>query len=395
MLTLDPQKITRPQEIPESVIQGCPSPCFVVDEARLRKNLSVFDALQKQCGVEWLLALKAFAMFSTFPELRKVLQGTTASSLHEARLGVEEFKRDVHGYAVALIPGEVDEWFSLINHCTFNSLGEWDRYQERAKAAGVSRGIRLNPEYSEVRVDLYNPSRPGSRLGVRAEALKQAGRLDLDGIHVHGLCEQGADVLERVWQRVEAGVGSMLDSLSWINLGGGHLITQSAYEVDRLARLVETIRTRYGVRVIMEPGQTVAMNAGFLVATVLDVIDTGEGKAAILDTSASAHMPDILEMPYRPHIVGSGEPGEKTHAYRLGGITCLAGDEMGAYSFDAPLEAGQRLVFTDMAHYTMVKTTHFNGLRLPSIGLFDSEQETSEFRLVREFGYSDYRNRLS
>lgn len=369
-----------------------PSPSFVVDLALLRRNLDVLEAVQARSGAKIILALKGYAMFSSFSEIRKVLHGTTASSIHEARLGAEEFGGEVHGYAVAYLESQFLDWCRMAHHLTFNSLSQWARFSEQARQAGVSCGIRINPEYSEVQTDLYNPCRAGTRFGVTAQTLGGASLEGLEGLHFHSLCEQGADVLARTLDRVEDHFGFWLEKVRWLNMGGGHHITRPGYDLDLLVERIVRIKERYGLEVYLEPGEAVALNTGFLVSSVVDLIP-GDPPIAILDTSATAHMPDVLEMPYRPRITGAGDPGTKPYTYRLGGLTCLAGDEIGLYAFDQPLTMGQRLVFHDMAHYTMVKTTHFNGIDHPSLVLTDGD--TGEIRIVRTFGYSDFRNRLS
>ena len=374
-------------------INNVPSPCFVVDLSLLRNNLSILEHVQEKSGGSIILALKGFAMFSTFSEIRKVLGGTTASSLNEAKLGAEEFGGDVHGYAVAYLEHEFDEWLKRAHHLTFNSVSQWKQFGPRALEVGVSCGLRINPEYSEVSTALYNPCRRGTRFGITADLLADVNLTGLEGLHFHTMCEQGADTLERTLYEVEERFGAWLPDMQWINFGGGHHITRPGYEVDRLIGLIRNFRERYEVDVILEPGEAVALNTGFLVASVVDLLTSGTQDIAILDTSATAHMPDVLEMPYRPDIMGGWDPLEKEHTYMLGGLTCLAGDEIGLYSFDDPLKVGQRLLFTDMAHYTMVKSSTFNGVDLPSIATFDPD--SGEVSVVREFGYADFRNRLS
>ncbi len=331
----------------------------------------------------------------------RYLRGTTASSVAEARLGREELGGQVHAYAPAWTADDLREVCTLVDHVVFNSPGQWRRLRpvvEAARAAGhaLSCGLRVNPEHREVEVALYDPAAPCSRLGT-TRANVTADDLDgLDGLHFHTLCELGPDALERTLAALEARFGDLLPRLPagrrWVNFGGGHHITRPGYDTDHLVRLVRDFRARWDVEVFLEPGEAVALGTGVLVASVLDVIDNGM-PIAILDTSATAHMPDVLEMPYRPVIVGAGEPGERALTYRLGGLTCLAGDVIGDYSFDAPLTVGQKLVFLDMAHYTMVKTTTFNGVRLPSIATHDPA--TGEIRVSRRFGYRDYRDRLA
>ncbi len=370
------------------------TPCYVVDEGLLKKNLEVLGKVQKETGCSIVLALKGFAMFSTFPLVREYLTGTAASSLDEARLGFEEFGKDVHVCAPAYRDNEFDELLKYASHITFNSFSQWKRFKQAACSCGkpVKCGLRINPEHSEVKVALYDPCAPGSRLGIRAEQFRGEDLGGIKGLHFHTLCELNSDSLERTLKAVEEKFGPVIHKMEWVNFGGGHHISRPDYDVDRLCRLIKDFRDRYNVKIYLEPGEAIALNAGFLVASVLDITHN-EKDIAILDTSAAAHMPDVLEMPYRPKIEGSGRPGEHEYTYRLGGMTCLAGDVIGDYSFPEPLEVGRRLVFFDMAHYTMVKNNTFNGVRLPSIAIYDPG--TGNVRVVREFGYQDYRGRLS
>lgn len=384
-----------------------PSPCFVVDESLLRANAAVLDSIQQRTGVKVLLALKGFAMWSLFPLLSRAkgsgpLQGVCASSPDEARLGREEFGGEVHAFAAAWSDADMQDILQYVDHITFNSLAQWKKFRPMVEGCGrtIECGLRVNPEHSEGAVDIYNPCSPTSRLGIRLGALEEGLARDpalwegLSGLHFHTLCEQGADALERTLATFEQRFGKYLErgNMRWLNMGGGHHITREDYEVDRLCRCIERVRDRYGVQTYLEPGEAVALNTGWLVATVLDIVEA-DMLTAIMDTSASTHMPDVLEMPYRPHIVGSGQQGEKAHSYRLAGKSCLAGDVINTYSFDEPLRVGQRVIFTDMAHYSMVKTTTFNGLRLPSIAAW--QPEADRVRLVREFGHGDFKGRLS
>ncbi len=374
------------------------TPAFVVDLGLLQANLEKLARVQEASGAKILLALKGFAMHATFPLVRRHLHGCCASGLHEALLAREEFDREVHVYAPAFKESEMAQLLPIADHISFNSPAQWRRFRpqlEAARAAGQhvpSPGLRVNPEHSEVEVSLYDPCSPGCRLGTRATALQNEALDGLEGLHFHALCEQDADVLERTLAAVEARFPRLLQQVRWVNMGGGHHITRNDYDVERLVRLIRGFRERWNKEVYLEPGEAVALNTGYLVATVLDLVPT-DVPTAILDTSASAHMPDTLEMPYRPHVIGSGRPGEFPHAYRLGGLTCLAGDVIGEYSFPEPLRPGQRLVFADMAHYTMVKTTTFNGVPHPDIDLYDPA--SGKLRVVRRFGYEDFKNRLS
>jgi carboxynorspermidine decarboxylase len=371
-----------------------PTPSYVVDERALRKNLAHLADVQKRAGCTIILALKGFAMWSTFPIVRQYLSGTTASSVHEARLGAEELGGEVHAYAPAWRDDEMAELLRYADHISFNSFPQWRRFRKSIESAPqkVSCGIRINPEHSEVKVKLYDPCAAGSRLGVPLSLFEGESLDGLEGLHFHTLCELNSDSLERTLAAVESKFGKYIAGMKWVNFGGGHHITRDDYDVDRLVRLVQAFRAKYKVAIYLEPGEAIALNTGVLVTSVLDIIHK-DIDIAILDTSATAHMPDVLEMPYRPQIVGADEPGKKKHTYRLGGLTCLAGDVIGDYAFDAPLTIGQKLVFLDMAHYSMVKNTTFNGVPLPSIGIYDPH--TRETKIVRRFGYEDYKGRLS
>jgi carboxynorspermidine decarboxylase len=378
-------------------VRALETPCYVVDLGALRRNLEILADAQRRAECKILLALKGFAMWSVFPVVREYLSGVTASSPHEARLGREEFGREVHAYAPAYSEADLAEIIELCDHVVFNSPSQWQRHRptvEAAQAAGraLSCGLRVNPQHSEVKVALYDPCAPFSRLGTPPAAVTDEALEGLEGLHFHTLCELGADALERTLAAVEDRFGRYLGRMKWVNFGGGHHITRPDYDVDLLVRLVRDFSQRHGVQVYLEPGEAIALHTGVLVASVLDLVDNGM-PIAILDTSATAHMPDVLEMPYRPQIAGGADPGVKAHTYRLGGLTCLAGDVIGDWSFDQPLEVGSKLVFGDMAHYTMVKNTTFNGVRLPSIATH--EPATGEIRVVRRFAYEDYKNRLS
>jgi carboxynorspermidine decarboxylase len=375
-------------------IETVPTPCYLVDEAALERNLSILSEVQEKTDCKILLALKGFAMWSLSPVIMRHLRGTTASSLHEARLGYEEFGGEVHVCAPAYIESDFEKILAVADHIVFNSFSEWAKHGPKAMASSrpISCGIRINPEYSEVPFPIYNPCGDGSRLGVIRELFREDALDGISGLHFHTLCEQGSDVLERTLGAVEEKFGSFLYRMKWVNFGGGHHITRPDYDVERLCRLITAFMERYGTRVYLEPGEAIALNTGALVSSVLDVIEN-RIRIAILDTSAAAHMPDVLEMPYRPEIEGAGPAGAFPHTYRLAGPTCLAGDVIGDYSFPEPLKAGTRLVFRDMAHYTMVKNNTFNGIRLPAIGICDTRDRT--VRIVKTFGYRDYRDRLS
>lgn len=376
-------------------VSGLVTPCYVVDEGKLAANLATLDKVQSRTGGRILLALKGFSMFSTFPQIRKVLKGAAASSLNEARLAFEEFGREVHVYAPAYRDDEFDELLGYANHMVFNSFAQWRKFRPRVQASGrpVRCGLRINPEHSEVKVKLYDPCAPGSRLGITLDQFAGEDLEGITGLHFHTLCELNADALARTLPVVEQKFGPYFSALQWINFGGGHHITRADYDVGLLCEVISGFRRRYPhLEVYLEPGEAIALNTGVLVTSVLDIVHNAMD-IAILDTSAAAHMPDVLEMPYRPQVVGAGQPGEHAHTYRLGGMTCLAGDVIGDYSFPAPLQVGDKLVFQDMAHYTMVKNNTFNGVGLPSIALYHPETRT--IRVVRRFGYRDYRDRLS
>jgi len=370
-----------------------PTPCYIVDEKLLDRNLQILDSVQQRTGCKILLALKGFSMFATFPLVGRYLHGITASSLHEARLGREEMDKEVHIFAPAFIEEDFDEILSLVDHMVFNSFNQLAKYKARVKQSGrpIEIGVRVNPEYSEIATDLYNPCAPYSRLGITRANFRPEEMDGVDGIHFHTLCEQNSDALAHTLPVFEEKFGPFLKGLKWINFGGGHHITRPDYDIESLVRSITYIQDKYQVQVYLEPGEAIALHTGFLVTSVLDIIENGK-QLAILDTSAACHMPDVLEMPYRPQIIGAGEGGEKPYTYRLGGPTCLAGDVIGDYSFDQPLAPGDRLVFTDMAHYTMVKNNTFNGIGLPSIALSDLSGQT---RVIKRFGYDDFKGRLS
>ena len=374
------------------------TPAFVVDEGLLVDNLTVLGRVKARTGCRILLALKCFAMFRVFPLLAEVLDGVCCSSPHEAQLGREEFGREVHSFAAAYSAADIEALALTSDHLVFNSFAQKERFmplaRQRAEAVGrgLEFGLRINPEHSEGAVPLYDPCAPGSRLGIRRADFR-TDRLDgISGLHWHNLCEQDADCLERTVAAVEHAFGDVLPRMAYVNFGGGHHITRPGYDLDLLVQVVNRFRERWGVQVYLEPGEAVALNAGYLVATVLDVVNA-DLPVAIIDASVPAHMPDVLEMPYRPHIIGAGEPGEKGWTCRIGGLSCLAGDVAGEYSFDRPLAPGDRLVFTDMAIYTMVKTNTFNGVQLPSILLYHPDEDRLE--TVRRFGYEDFKTRLS
>jgi carboxynorspermidine decarboxylase len=378
-------------------IKKIPSPCFVLEESRLRKNLEIIDRVQKEADVQIILAFKGFAMWSAFPIVREYVSGATASSLHEARLCYEEMKARSHTYAVAYIPREFGKILHYSSHIAFNSITQWRKYQKRVLnyEEKVSPGIRVNPSWSPVGTALYNPASPGSRLGEPLENFKGKLPEGIEGLHFHVLCESTSYDLEKVLEHFEKQFGNFLPQLRWVNFGGGHLMTREGYDVAHLISVLKSFKTRWPhLQVILEPGSAFAWDAGVLVSTVLDIVKSGGIRTAILDVSFTAHMPDTLEMPYRPRIQGARDTVEKgdKNVYRLGGVSCLSGDFMEAYAFEKPLKIGQKIVFEDMIHYTMVKTSTFNGVKHPSISILRAD---GNLDISRRFGYQDYRNRLS
>ena len=370
-----------------------PTPCFIVDEKRLVQNLAVLRGVADRTGAKILLAQKAFSMFSVYPLLREYLAGTTASGLYEARLGKEEFGGETHVYSPAYAEREFGEILHYADHIVFNSFNQWKAYGNLARAAGKSCGLRLNPECSTQPAEhaMYDPCGPTSRLGI-TEANFQPELLDgIEGFHFHTLCEQNADDLVRTVAAFEARFGEYMEGIKWLNLGGGHHITRDDYDVETLVKCINDLREKYDVQIYLEPGEAVVLNAGYLVSTVLEVMHNGKD-IAILDTSAACHMPDVLEMPYRPPVWRAGEPGKKAFTYLLTGRSCLAGDVIGEYSFDTRLFEGEQVVFGDMALYTMVKTNTFNGVPLPLIAIRRADG-TDE--AVRMFDYEDFKGRLS
>jgi len=370
-------------------ISKIPAPCYVCEEESLGRNLDILDYVQKSSGARILLAMKGFAMWATFEQIGKVLQGTAASGLWEARLGHEEMNKEVHTFSPAYKDGEFDDIVKLSDHIIFNSFGQWKRFRNRVKDR--SCGIRINPQYSEVSPPIYNPCERYSRLGVTLENFDASGMDGIEGLHFHTHCEQNSDALERTLKVVEEKFGAWLSGMKWVNFGGGHHITRKDYDIEKLIGLIRSFKAKYDVEVYLEPGEAVGWQTGPLVASVVDIV-CNEVDIAILDVSASNHMPDCLEMPYRPEVRGAGAAGEFGNNYLLAGPTCLAGDVIGKYSFDKPLEVGEKIVFEDMIHYTFVKSTTFNGVKLPSLGIWTKE---GEFRLIRAFCYEDYKGRLS
>ncbi len=371
-----------------------PSPCYVIDEIRFRKNLSLIKEVSDRSGAEIIVAFKGFATWGIFPVLKEYVSGAAASSSDEARLCYEEIGSPAHTYSPVYKEYDFPSVLKYISHLTFNSLEQYKKFYPALKASGEkkSAGLRINPEFSEIEHGLYNPCSPGSRLGITAAGLSGGLPEGIEGLHFHVLFESDSYALEKVLTVVENKFGRFFPKLKWINMGGGHLMTRKDYDIEHLIKILSDFRQRSGLHVILEPGSAFAWETGELVSTVEDVVENSGIKTAITDISFTAHMPDCLEMPYKPKILGATDPVQGKPTYRIGGNSCLSGDVMGDWSFDNDLEPGDRIVFMDMIHYTMVKTTTFNGVHHPSIGLWTKE---GEFRLIKEFGYEDYRNRLS
>ncbi len=380
-------------------INQVPSPCYVLDEQLLRNNLQLIRSVAERAGVEIIVAFKGFAMWSSFPVVREYVRGATASSPHEARLAFEEMKSLAHTYSPAYVEREFDEICQFSSHITFNSLAQFERFEplvrafEQRTGRPISLGLRINPEFAVVATDLYNPCAPGSRLGVAVDQLPAELPAGIDGLHFHALCESSAEDLEHALAAIEAKFGSYLGKIKWFNMGGGHLMTRKGYDVERLVRVLTAFRAKWGMQVILEPGSAFGWETGVLVAEVVDIVENRGIQTAILDVSFTAHMPDCLEMPYKPRIRGAHhEPVADLPTYRIGGNSCLSGDFIGDWSFDAPLKVGDKIVFEDMIHYTMVKTTTFNGVPHPAIAIW---RDASGLQVVRRFGYEDYKNLLS
>lgn len=378
-------------DIPK-ILELAPSPAYVVDLGRLRHNLAVLDHVQQKSGAKILMALKAFSMWSVFPVISQTLKGVCASSPWEARLGREEFGGEVHSFSAAFKENDVRELLSISDHLVFNSFNQLERFRPLWEESGVSIGLRVNPEHSEGHTAIYDPCAPNSRLGIPRAEFDGRSLSGVEGLHFHTLCEQLFEPLKRTATVFEEKFGHFLPGMKWLNLGGGHHITREGYDIDALIELVKYFREKYDLEVYLEPGEAIAIGTGVLVGEVLDVVNNGM-ETAILDVSATCHMPDCLEMPYRPTITNGFDPGEKPYTYRLGGPSCLAGDVIGDWSFEEPLKPGDRLCFEDMAHYTMVKTTTFNGIQHPAICTY--EPRTGELDVKRRFGYPDFRAKLS
>ena len=369
-----------------------PSPCYVCDEAKLEQNLQLMQHVQNKAGVDIILALKGFSMWSTFPLVKQYLKGATASAVWEAKLANYEMGGEVHCYSPAYKQKDMDQLVDLVHHLSFNSMNQWNQFKEQVMQSSVSAGLRVNPENQEADTPLYDPCAPGSRLGILASQLEGQDLTGIDGFHVHNLCECDSFATERTLHAIEKKFAKYLPSLKWLNLGGGHLMTKEGYDVEHLINALTVFKQKYpNLRIIMEPGSAVAWQAGPLVCEVVDIVEN-EQKILILDISATAHMPDVLEMPYRPKITGAGMPNEKAFTYKIGGNSCLAGDVIEEYSFDHEVKSGDRLMFEDMMHYTMVKTTFFNGVEHPGIGIL---RKDGTFDLVKEFTYEEFKARLS
>lgn len=372
-------------------LSGIETPSYIVSEELLKKNLEILKYVQDESGCKIILALKGFAMHSMFHLIKQYLPGTTASSLNEARLGNEKFGGEVHVYAPAYQEKELSEYIELASHITFNSFSQWKRFKNYFNDSTVDCGLRINPEFSEIEFPLYNPCYKNSRLGVTLAEFEEESFDGISGLHFHTHCASNSLALQKTLAVVEEKFHSVLEKVKWVNFGGGHHITRDDYDVELLIKLIKDFKVKYDVEVIMEPGEAVALNTGYLVTSVVDII-RNDMNIAMLDTSAAAHMPDVMEMPYRPKMIDGFEPDEKKFTYRLGGLTCLAGDVIGDYSFDQPLEINDKLILLDMAHYSMVKNNTFNGVELPSIGIL---KEDGSVEIVKRFGYSDYKERLS
>ncbi|MDT0593435.1 carboxynorspermidine decarboxylase [Glaciecola petra] len=369
-----------------------PSPCYVCDESKLLRNLRIMQNVQEQAGIDIILALKGFSMWSTFDMVRQFLKGATASSVWEAKLAKEEMRGEVHAYSPAYKDADIKQLVSLCEHISFNSISQFRRFETQVKAAKVSIGLRVNPENQEAQTPIYDPCAPGSRLGILASQLSNQDLTGVEGFHIHNLCECDSYAAERTLLAIEDKFAQYLPGLKWLNLGGGHLMTSANYDLSHLISVLNTFKAKYPhLRIIMEPGSAVAWQAGYLVSEVVDIVKN-EDEIAILDISATAHMPDVLEMPYRPEVRYAAMPNVLPFNYKLGGNSCLAGDVIDKYSFEKPLKIGQQLIFEDMLHYTMVKTTFFNGVEHPAIGIL---RENGQFELVKKYSYSDFRNRLS
>lgn len=375
----------------KNTLYSVDTPCYVVDEKKLIHNLQILQDVAEQTGCKVLLAQKAFSMFSVYPLIGQYLAGTTASGLFEAKLGHEEMGKETHVFSAAYRDSEIDEILEICDHMSFNSFAQWEKYSEKALAAGMSCGIRINPQHSTQGEGIYDPCSKGSRLGVTLENFRPDLLDGIEGLHFHTLCEQNSDALIETLAVVEEKFGAFIPKMKWINFGGGHHITRDDYDLQALIDCIKNFKAKYNLEVYLEPGEAIAYYAGYLVSSVLDIV-SNDMKIAILDASASCHMPDVIEMPYRPPVCHSGEINEKPYLYRFAGATCLAGDVIGDYSFDNPLKVGDKVIFEDMAIYSMVKNNTFNGIGLPDIAL---QRVDGNIEVVRRFGYADFKERLS
>ncbi len=367
------------------------TPCYIIDEKRLRENLEILHGLEKRTGCRVLLAQKCFSSFCVYPLIKQYISGTASSGLYEARLAHEEMGGENHIFSPAYSDGEIDEILSICSHVVFNSFTQWEKFSEKIRAAGVSPGLRVNPQHSTQRHGIYDPCAEGSRLGIIRENFEGKSLEGIEGLHFHTLCEQDSDALEETLDAFEEKFGVFLKNMKWVNFGGGHHITKPGYDIDRLIKCITRVQEKYNALVYLEPGEAVVYGAGYLASTVLDIVHNGID-IAVTDASAACHMPDVLEMPYRPEVCGADIPGKCHYKYRLAGNTCLAGDIIGDYTFQDPLAPGSMVVFKDMAMYTVVKNNTFNGAPLPSIYIL---RENGKIELVKEFGYEDFKSRLS
>ena len=376
-------------------LNAIPSPCYVMEEKLLRNNLALIKRVKEEAGVNIILAFKAFALWKSFPIVREYIPYSTASSKFEAQLAFEEMGRPAHTYSPAYTEADFPAILKYSSHITFNSLSQFDRFYPLVKAdgPGISCGLRINPEFSDVETDLYNPCAPGSRMGIVRDLLGETLPEGVEGLHFHTLCESSSYDLERTLQEVDKKFGTLLSQVKWLNMGGGHLMTRKDYDTAHLVSVLRAFKTKYpNLEIIMEPGSAFAWQTGFLLTTVVDIVENKGIKTAIIDASFTCHMPDCLEMPYKPAIRNATDAVEGKPTYRIGGNSCLSGDYMGDWSFDKPLEVGDKVIFEDMIHYTIVKTSMFNGIPHPSLALWSKEDELV---LYRSFGYEDYKNRMS
>lgn len=374
------------------MFNGIKTPCYILDEKKLISNLEILHGVEERTGCKILLAQKAFSMFSVYPLISRYVSGTACSGLYEAKLGLECMGKENHVFSAAYRDDEIDEIIDCCGHIIFNSFSQLDKFRDKVLSKGKKIGLRINPEYStQLGHEIYDPCSPKSRLGITLKNFRPDDLNGVTGLHFHTLCEQNSDDLETTLQAVEKSFGKYLYDMEWINFGGGHHITRSDYDIPRLEKCIRHMQEKYNLEVFIEPGEAFALNAGYLITKVLDITEN-DMPIAILDTSAACHMPDVLEMPYRPPLFNSGMPDEKTYTYRLGSQTCLAGDVIGEYSFDKPLDIGDILVFEDMAIYSMVKNNTFNGMPLPSIAIM---HDKDNIEIIKQFGYNDFKERLS